>query len=114
MQPEALKFCVFDPIIFHYFTIILIIFELLALLQNKKNCYFGWYLLRKSGHLPSPSQGSVFLATNSRIDSIGEHQHALSHGRADRFHDTVRVILTDVRKPSRTQCRTKHITQGIN
>ena len=36
MQPEALKFYVFDPIIFHYFTIILIIFELLALLQNKK------------------------------------------------------------------------------
>ena len=59
-------------------------------------------------------RGLVFVDSVSRIDSIGEHQHALRHRRASLGLGVGRVSLLDVRKPSGAHGRAKLIAQGIN
>jgi hypothetical protein len=54
-------------------------------------------------------RGFEFLATNMRINSIGEPQMAFSHCRAGHYFDAVRIGITNVSKPSGAHGRTKLI-----
>ncbi len=86
---------------------------LLALLQ-KKNLQIGLAFIENWGQRRPQPQGIFFVVSVSRIDSIGEHQHALRHRRAGLGLGVGRVGLLDVRKPSSAHGRAKLIAQGIN
>ena len=81
---------------------------------RKRICKTAWHSLKKMARGIRSHRGLVFVVSVSRIDSIGEHQHALRHRRASLGLGVGRVSLLDVRKPSGAHGRAKLIAQGIN
>ena len=111
---EAPKLFCFCAIISHYITIISIIFSIIGIISKQKIAIWVGIYCNKQANRIIHDGGSLFEASSSSIDSIGEHQHVFSYRRAGSVRGVLWVGATDVCKPSGTQGRTKRIAQGIN